>query len=1335
MTPSAPHTRPARRTWGAILTVIAVGLLAGGYWTAQWRVDAIDRDLRDQLLGQATAIARTINADQVSDLTFTPADKREPRFQRLRVQMMAYQTVIHCRGIYSLARRGDALVFGPESYAEDDPQASPPGTVFKQPTAAARAIFQNRQAFTEGPVADEYGTFVSAFAPVLNPATGEVLMVIGLDVEAAEWLAALARERNVTALWVGVLALMLCGGAWVLHWRDRLPAKRQASLRHAEPCIVAICGLGLTFVMVLAVLDGATRSRRRIFRQLADAHASRIVDAFQNLRNHQLSALSRFCQGAQQMSRDEFRAFAGPIVREGSIQAIQALAWVPAVPAAETAALETTARASGLTDFLIWQRGADGRRAPAVRREVHYPVWLMEPLAGNESVLGYDHGAESVRRAALETALHTGLPTMTDPVTLIMETEKSAGLLVFQPVFSGVPPARVFRGFALVVLRADSFLRAGLSGRPLDDMSPLVDLYQVQPGEPLRHLAPSSSRERTGHESALARRKLIHPEMGDTAVFPIFEFGKSFGLVLRPGPAFLATYPSRAGWETALWGLLLTTVLTAYAAFVVHHRAGLEAQTAELRTTLYSIGDGVITTDTLGRVQKMNPVAEHLTGWAETDAVGEHLDAVFRSVNESTRGPVPNPVEQVVREGVNAEPVNHTLLIARDGTERPIVDNAAAIRDEHGGVTGVVLVFSDQTRRKQAEANLRKLSRTIEQAPLSVVITDLSGAIEYVNPKFCEVTGYTIDELRGQNPRMLKSGRTPPEVYLDMWQTLSRGQVWRGELHNRKKNGQIYVELAVIAPVLGSDGPATHYVALKEDITERKRGEAQLRQSLMELRTLHAVSLAIQRQELQGDDLLSTVVKNLPAAMRRMADAQAVIEIDGRTYRAGAEGTLTDGLSAPVTVNGRSAGTVTVGYVRRGGSVPGAAAFLEHERETVESVARTIGLGLGGREAFSAVERFNAELEEKVAQRTTELAARNREVQALLQAIPDMVMRLRTDGTVLHCQRAHGSAGLATLACNEGWAPRDSATADLMESSRQLGRRALAQDTTVTAEIEIASPGGSVPVELRAAPSGPEEFVVFVRDITERKRLEAETAAMLEKERQVSEMKTRFISVTSHEFLTPMAAAMGSARLLANHLDRLAPPKRQELLDRINSSLRRMTEMLDDVLTLNRVDAKRMEVRLVPVDLRHFVRNVVEEIRVGDRDAHRFELHAPGEPAPFVSDLNLLHHIFSNLLSNAVRYSPAGTLVSVRMAEDASGVQVVVEDHGIGIPPADLTRIFEPFERGSNVGNIKGTGLGLNIVKRMTEMLGGTIAVSPAEDGGSRFTLVFPRLSAPACPS
>jgi PAS domain S-box-containing protein len=368
--------------------------------------------------------------------------------------------------------------------------------------------------------------------------------------------------------------------------------------------------------------------------------------------------------------------------------------------------------------------------------------------------------------------------------------------------------------------------------------------------------------------------------------------------------------------------------------------------------------------------------------------------------------------------------------------------------------------------------------------------------------------------------------------------------------------------------------------------------------------------------------------------------------------------------------------------------------------------------------------RYRAELENDVAARTAELAARNREVQALLLAVPDMVMRLRPDGTVLYRQPARGARGARLLASADEPLP-----ADLLPPCLALGRRALAGEDAVVGEADLALPESPVSVELRAAAVGPDEFVVFVRDITARKRLQAEIAANLEKERQISEMKTRFISVTSHEFRTPMAAAMGSAELLANHLDRLAPAKRQELFARIKTSLLRMTDMLDDVLTLNRIDAKRTPVQPAPTDLHAVLRNLVDEIRVGDRDAHRFALEAPAGAAPFVTDPTLFQHIVSNLLSNAVRYSPPGTVVTVQLAFAAAGAHVSVSDQGIGIPEADRDRIFEPFERGTNVGTIKGTGLGLNIVKRMTELLGGTIAVAPAPGGGTCFTLDLPALS------
>jgi len=133
--------------------------------------------------------------------------------------------------------------------------------------------------------------------------------------------------------------------------------------------------------------------------------------------------------------------------------------------------------------------------------------------------------------------------------------------------------------------------------------------------------------------------------------------------------------------------------------------------------------------------------------------------------------------------------------------------------------------------RNRAEESLRKLSQAIEQSPVSIVITDASGAIEFVNTKFTQLTGYAYAEAVGQNPRILKSGETPAEEYERLWKTIRSGGVWRGEFHNKKKNGELFWEHATIAPIKNTDNIITHYVAVKEDITERKKLEEQLRQA------------------------------------------------------------------------------------------------------------------------------------------------------------------------------------------------------------------------------------------------------------------------------------------------------------------------------------------------------------------------------------------------------------------------------------------------------------------------------------------------------------------------
>jgi PAS domain S-box-containing protein len=146
--------------------------------------------------------------------------------------------------------------------------------------------------------------------------------------------------------------------------------------------------------------------------------------------------------------------------------------------------------------------------------------------------------------------------------------------------------------------------------------------------------------------------------------------------------------------------------------------------------------------------------------------------------------------------------------------------------------------------RKQAEMRLRRLSRAVEQSPASVIVTDTAGNIEYVNPKFTELTGYAPEEVIGRNPRILKSGHTSPEGYRELWASITSGREWRGELHNKKKNGELFWESVSISPIRDADGKITNFLAVKEDITERKRAEteqARLETQLRQAQKMEAV--------------------------------------------------------------------------------------------------------------------------------------------------------------------------------------------------------------------------------------------------------------------------------------------------------------------------------------------------------------------------------------------------------------------------------------------------------------------------------------------------------------
>ena len=244
--------------------------------------------------------------------------------------------------------------------------------------------------------------------------------------------------------------------------------------------------------------------------------------------------------------------------------------------------------------------------------------------------------------------------------------------------------------------------------------------------------------------------------------------------------------------------------------------------------------------DNEGKVVAWNKAVENLTGVKADDILGKG-DYEYSLAFYDERRPV---LIDLVRKW-NHEYEKEYLSVRKDGDHlisesfHPDLGSdgmylsgiAGKLFDSSGQATGAIEAIRDITAMKKAEMELKKLSRAIEQSPTSVVITDPDGIIEYVNPKFSEISGYSREEAVGQNPRILNSGVHPQEYFKEMWDTILAGNEWRGELCNKKKNGDLLWESASVSPIRNAEGRTTHFVAVKEDITERKRMEEELREA------------------------------------------------------------------------------------------------------------------------------------------------------------------------------------------------------------------------------------------------------------------------------------------------------------------------------------------------------------------------------------------------------------------------------------------------------------------------------------------------------------------------
>lgn len=278
------------------------------------------------------------------------------------------------------------------------------------------------------------------------------------------------------------------------------------------------------------------------------------------------------------------------------------------------------------------------------------------------------------------------------------------------------------------------------------------------------------------------------------------------------------------------WVVLTNRALAIFAIWVTAILcARIQASETTLRTTIDAAAEGIISINEQGIILSFNRVAETLFGYTLDEVIDQNVSMLMPSPDKEQHN---DYIKHYLKTGERKilGIGRRVQVLHKDGYLIPVFLNVSGVQQGKQHIfTGII---RDLSKEEEKEAQLQQLWRAVEQSPISIIITDVKGNIEYANPYFSQVTGYLLAEVLGKNTRILKSGKVLPETYRQLWETISAGGVWRGTMQNRKKSGELFWESTTICPVLDQNNNITHYIALKEDITEQREKDLMLTRAM-----------------------------------------------------------------------------------------------------------------------------------------------------------------------------------------------------------------------------------------------------------------------------------------------------------------------------------------------------------------------------------------------------------------------------------------------------------------------------------------------------------------------
>ncbi len=709
-----------------------------------------------------------------------------------------------------------------------------------------------------------------------------------------------------------------------------------------------------------------------------------------------------------------------------------------------------------------------------------------------------------------------------------------------------------------------------------------------------------------------------------------------------------------------------------------------------------------------------------------------------------------------------------------------ILEKALIIRDATGRAVRVVGSNIDITQRKQAlealgESEMR-LQAILDNSPTAIYLKDLEGRYLMVNRQCEKMSRLLTDRLFGKTDRDFLPQAIADRLRTNDQQVLATQTPILQEGEVPMEDG-LHTFITVKFPLVDATGVPYAVCGISTDITERKRAEEALQRLNQELE--NRVTERTAELEQLNEQLILEIGRRakVEAALRQreqefralVENAPDVIERFDRELRhvyvnPAVEKATGKSPSEFIGKTNREVGmpeanfSVWEGVLRR--------IFETGQEEQIEfSVVTPKGLKyyqtrfvpefvVDGDCSTDGTPVYVLGISRDITDRKLALEALRESEQRLGQLaenIDEVFWMVTSDSSkILYISPAYEK--IWGRSCESLYDQPNSWNDAIHPQDREIAMTKLEQQTQgefTDAEYRIVRPDGSIRwIRDRGFPVHDEQgkvyrFAGIAEDITSRKQAELETYKALQRERELGDLKSRFISMTSHEFRTPLTTIQSSAELLERYRDRLSEEKQLTHLHRIQTAVERMTQMLDDVLIIGKAESGKLEFQPTPIDVVQFCRHLVEDLQLTAKNQHKINFTHQGDctlaaqgtseegsgelshTLPLV-DEKLLRHILGNLLSNAIKYSPGNSSVQFNLTCFDDKAIFQIQDQGIGIPPEDLPRLFESFHRARNVGTIQGTGLGLAIVKQCVDLHKGEITVASEVGKGTTFTVTLP---------